>query len=105
MMCAWRNWLVFAVSLLCSSAAVKAGVVFETFSAYHHIQVVDFGGIRTLSFDGSSETKMSLANPLRGHFEYTEYFHMPWIWNRSMKRVLMAGLGGGSTQRAYQAYY
>lgn len=48
---------------------------------------------------------MSLTNPLLGHFEYTEYFHTPWVWNRDMRRVLMVGLGGGSIQRAYQHYY
>jgi len=80
-------------------------VVFERISQYHHIQVYDEDGIRTLSFNGSWETKMSLANPLTGHFEYTEYFQMPFIWNPDIKRVLMAGLGGGSTQRAYQHYF
>src|SRR5205823_4432442 len=34
-----------------------------------------------------------------------EYFHMPWIWNPDIKRAAMIGLGGGSTQRSYQAYY
>jgi len=48
---------------------------------------------------------MSLANPLLGHFEYTEYFHVTWVWNRDLKRVLMVGLGGASTQRSYQHYY
>jgi len=80
-------------------------VVFDTFSVYHHIQVVDDWGIRTLSFNGSQETQMSLSNPLQGHFECTEFFHMPWVWNRDLKRVLMLGLGGGSVQRAYQHYY
>jgi spermidine synthase len=83
----------------------RAQIVFETQSPYHHIQVVDERGTRTLSFDGSMETKMSLTNPLLGHFEYTEYFHLPWLWNAQMKRVLMIGLGGGSIQRAYQHDY
>ena len=48
---------------------------------------------------------MSLTNPLTGHFEYTEYFQMPWLWNHDIKSVLMVGLGGGSTPRAYQHYY
>ncbi len=48
---------------------------------------------------------MSLSNPLAGHFEYTEYFQMPWLWNHDIRRVLMVGLGGGSTQRAFQHYY
>ena len=80
-----------------------AEVVFERTSAYHHIRVVDEAGTRTLSFDGSSETRMSLKNPLQGHFEYTEFFHMPWQW-ANLSNVLMIGLGGGSTQRAYQHY-
>src|SRR5262245_5119995 len=96
--------VVFGVCLL-FSCRLEARIIFETFSTYHHIRVVDQGGLRTLSFDGSSETRMSLANPLHGHFEYTEYFHMPHIWNRDLKRVLMAGLGGGSTQRMYQHDY
>src|SRR5207247_5227565 len=92
-------------AVLCCAFRLHAAVVFDTFSAYHHIQVVDAAGFRTLSFNGSMETRMSLANPLEGHFEYTEYFHMPWLWNHEIKRVAMIGLGGGSTQRAYQFYY
>jgi spermidine synthase len=83
----------------------RAGVIFEQISAYHHIMVIDDNAIRTLSFNASWETKMSLTNSLTGHFEYTEYFQMPWLWNHDIKRVLMAGLGGGSTQRAWQHYY
>ena len=64
-------------------------VQFERISAYHHIQVYDENGKRTLSFNGSWETTMSLTNPLTGHFEYTEYFQMPWLWNHDIKRVLM----------------
>jgi spermidine synthase len=102
--CFLRHLLVL-VAVLGAGIAHGAVVVFNTYSAYHHIQVVDDLGIRTLSFNGSMETKMSRLNPLQGHFEYTEYFHMPWLWNTNMKRVLMIGLGGGSTQRAYQHYY
>jgi len=102
-----QSRLTLCLVLLLGNGAgmLRAAVVFETYSAYHHIQVVDKGGLRTLSFNGSTETQMSLANALTGHFEYTEYFHTPWIWNRDLKQVLMIGLGGGSTQRAYQHYY
>jgi spermidine synthase len=86
-------------------AGAQRAVLFDRISAYHHIQVYDENGTRTLSFNGSWETKMSLTNPLAGHFEYTEYFQMPWLWNHGIQRVLMVGLGGGSTQRAYQHYY
>jgi len=84
---------------------LQGDVVFEATSPYHQVQVIDELGTRILSFNGTRETKMSLANPLQGHFEYTEYFHMPWVWNRAIGRVLMLGLGGGSIQRAYQHYY
>src|SRR5471032_408668 len=80
-------------------------VQFDRISAYHHMQVYDENLTRTLSFNGSWETMMSLTNPLTGHFEYTEYFQMPWLWNHDIKNVLMVGLGGGSTPRAYQHYY
>jgi spermidine synthase len=86
-------------------SGAQRAVLFDRISAYHHIQVYDENATRTLSFNGSWETKMSLTNPLAGHFEYTEHFQMPWLWNHDIKRVLMVGLGGGSTQRAYQHYY
>jgi spermidine synthase len=94
--------LILLAPLLSSAQRV---VQFERISAYHHIQVYDENGMRTLSFNGSWETMMSLTNPLTGHFEYTEYFQMPWLWNHDIKSVLMEGLGGGSTPRAWQHYY
>jgi len=92
-------------SLLVVGFNALAGIVFEANSPYHLVQVIDEPGVRVLSFNGTRETQMSLANPLQGHFEYTEYFHTPWVWNHNIQRVLMLGLGGGSIQRAYQHYY
>ncbi|HEY9171947.1 MAG TPA: fused MFS/spermidine synthase [Verrucomicrobiae bacterium] len=83
----------------------RAEVVFEATSPYHHIRVLDEDGMRMLSFDGTRETRMSLNDPLQGHFEYTEYFHMPWLWNTQLTQVLMIGLGGASAQRSFQHYY
>ena len=100
------RWAVLIAVVFCarpSQAAVT--VLFDRISAYHHIRIEDEGDIRTLRFNGSWETKMSKSHPLTGHFEYTEYFQMPFIWNPDIKHVLMAGLGGGSTQRAYQHYF
>ena len=96
---------VLCVGLFCRGGALRATVVFEASSPYHQVQVVDEQGMRMLSFNGTRETRMSLADPLQGHFEYIEYFHTPWLWNRDIRRVLMLGLGGGSIQRAYQHYY
>ncbi len=92
-------YLLFAVS------SPAANQVFETTSAYHHIRVVDDLGLRTLFFDDATQTRMSLGDPSQGHFEYTEYFQMPWLWNTQLTSVLIIGLGGGSTQRAFERYY
>lgn len=96
---------VSAAALGLASPCARAGVVFQTVSPYHHIQVIDQGGIRLLSFDGSMETRMSLRDPLQGHFEYTEFFHLTWLWNTNVQKVLMIGLGGGSAQRSFLHYY
>ncbi len=90
--------------LLAASALLRGGVVFETTSAYHSIRVVDDQGRRTLLFNRSEESRMSLVNPLEGHFEYVEYFLLPPIWNPAMTNVLMIGLGGASAQRLYSRY-
>jgi spermidine synthase len=98
-------WLWSGLIILALGPPVQAVIVYEVTSPYHHIRVIDQQGLRTLSFDNSMETRMSLVNPLQGHFEYTEFFHLPWLWNPETTNVLMIGLGGGSTQRAYQFFY
>ena len=91
--------------MLCSRCLVAQQVVFEAITPYHSIKVVDRLGMRVLSFDSTTETRMSLRDPLSGHFEYTEYFHMAWLWNLQISNVLMVGLGGASTQRSFEHYY
>lgn len=97
----------FAVALvaLLAGASAQAAIRFETFSAYHQIQVIDEGDLRTLSFNGSWETCMNISDPHKGHFSYTEFFQMPMLWKTNCANVLMIGLGGGSTPRAYQYYH
>src|SRR5262249_30171275 len=63
--------LALALSWLLPFSASAASVIFETTSPYHHIRVVDDKELRTLCFDDGQETRMSLRNPLVGHFEYT----------------------------------
>ena len=51
---------------LWSAIEVRGIVVFETYSPYHHILVLDQAGFRTLSFDGSTETRVLLAKRSKG---------------------------------------
>lgn len=97
--------LALMAALPVALPAQPAVTVFETTSVYHHIRVVDEGGSRTLCFDNGTQSRMSLRDPTQGQFEYTEYFHMPWLWNDRFTNVLMIGLGGASTQRAYERLY
>jgi spermidine synthase len=103
------HWMGVVATLLIAAeslTSVSSGaVIFDTTSAYHNIRVVDEAGFRTLCFDDATETRMSLRDPLQGHCEYTEYFHMAWLWNNEITNVLMIGLGGGSTQRSFEHYY
>ncbi|MDP6903803.1 MAG: fused MFS/spermidine synthase [Verrucomicrobiota bacterium] len=91
--------------LLASLGLAHAQVRLRTTSAHNQISVEDSGGYRLLRFNGSMETRMWIKNPLLGHFEYTEYFQMPLLWEPKPKRVLLMGLGGGSTVRVFQHYY
>jgi spermidine synthase len=97
--------VIFSALLLVPVAPSLAATVFEDTSPYHHIRVIDSGGMRTLCFDDATESRMSLEDPLKGHFEYTEYFHMAWLWNAKITNVLMIGLGGSSAQRSFEHYH
>src|SRR5882724_1693440 len=94
---------IVSALLACSSAF--GAVIYEVTSPYHHIRILEQGDMRTLCFDDALESRMSISNPLQGHFEYTEFFHMAWLWNTQLTSVVMIGLGGGSTQRAFESYY
>lgn len=97
--------ITMALLLLGTVWDAAGQVRLRTSSAYNQIVVEDTNGYRLLRFNGSMETRMRLTNPLQGHFEYTEYFQLPLLWEPKAKRVLMMGLGGGSTVRAYQHHY
>lgn len=79
--------------------------VFTGTSPYHNIQVQDEDGYRTLFFDDTMESRMETRNPYAGAFEYTDYFQMIWLWKPDVKKILMLGLGGASTQKAMIHYH
>src|SRR5512140_3022859 len=100
-----KTWFLLFALALSGTPRATSGVwrlMYETTSPYHHIRVLDDGNFRTLCFDDALETSMSVQHPLKVHFEYTEYFHLAWLWNTQLNHVLIVGLGGGSAQRAFE---
>ena len=98
---------VFAVSLLLVAAvwggapgvAVGGDVVYETQTPYQQLRVVDRGDVRTLYLDGQPHSAMDMNDPNRHVFDYTRYFHLPYLFAADpddVDRVLFVG-GGGFT--------
>ena len=94
-----------AVAVLMAAPAAEAEVLFQEYSAYHHIVVEDQGRERILRFDQFVQSKMSLDNPFEGGWEYKEYFHVPMILNPTIDRALFVGLGGGTGPKDFLRDY
>ncbi|MCH8205176.1 MAG: fused MFS/spermidine synthase [Candidatus Hydrogenedentes bacterium] len=91
--------------LLGMPATADAQIIFEEYSAYHHILVEDSGDTRILWFDNDQETLMSISNPWAGGFDYADFFHVPMLFDPTIKRVLFMGLGGGTGPKSFLATY
>lgn len=94
---------VFIFALIGNSASAQ--VIFDQYSAYHHILVEDSGDTRILRFDNDYESLMSLSDPNAGGFEYADFFHVPMILDPTIDRVLFIGLGGGTGPKSYLHQY
>ncbi len=86
-------------------AVARAEIVFDDYSAYHHILVEDVGDMRVLLFDNDQESLMSLRDPYAGGFEYSDFFHVPKVLHPTIDRVLFVGLGGGSGPKSFLRHY
>jgi spermidine synthase len=97
-----------AVTLLLATGTPSAQgqeVIFETYSAYHHIMVADTNRVRALLFDDAQQSLMSLENPYTGGFEYAVFFHVPAVFNPTIKKSLFIGLGGGTGPKSFLETY
>jgi spermidine synthase len=91
--------LVAAVGSGAIGFSTGGQVVYQTQTPYQELEVADSGGIRTLYLDGQRHSAMDLQHPNRHVFEYTRYFHMPYLFAEDpgeIDRVLFIG-GGGFT--------
>lgn len=95
----------FAGLVLLLPISAKAEILFEDYSAYHHIMVEDQGGTRILWFDNQPESLMAISDPDSGGFEYADFFHVPMLLDPTTKRVLFVGLGGGTGPKSFLKEY
>jgi len=101
----WTVAVATAALLGAGATSAWARTLYERDSMYSHIRVEDARGTRTLLFNAGIESTMSLADPLAGALEYTEMFHAALAFKPGIARVLVVGLGGGSTPKAFLARY
>ena len=97
----WKRSAVAVLVVFLAVPAASGQVLFEKYSAYHHILVEDQGPYRVLRFDNAMQSTMSLSDPTGGGFEYTDFFHVPMVFNPSGGRVLFIGLGGGTGPKTF----
>ncbi|WP_411965157.1 spermidine synthase [Haloferax sp. YSMS24] len=105
-------WSV-GVSILLVLAAVSGGIgldsagttVYHTQTAYQELRVVDAGDTRTLYLDGQPHSAMDLDDPTRHVFDYTSYFHVPFLLSDDIDRVLFVGGGGFTGPRVFLEKY
>jgi spermidine synthase len=87
---------------------VGGETVYETDTAYQHLEVVDGGDTRTLYLDGVPHSAMYLDRPDRYVFEYTRYFHLSMLAvddPEAVDRVLFVGGGGFSGPKRFLSEY
>lgn len=76
--------------------------IYETDTPYHHLQIADSydlshqSKVRILILDDNLHSAMDLKDPDRTVFPYTDYFHLGFLLNMNITRVLFIG-GGGFT--------
>ena len=101
--------LLFFPSVSLSSAGnvmVHTGtVVYEKETLYSHLDVIDYGNIRTLYLDGNIHSQMYKDKPEELVNTYTKYFHLGFLFNPNAKDVLFVGGGGFSGPKNFLSMY
>ncbi|WP_430639181.1 spermidine synthase [Haloferax volcanii] len=83
----------------------RGSTVYHTQTAYQELRVADAGGTRTLYLDGQPHSAMDLDDPTRHVFDYTSYFHVPFLLSDDIDRVLFVGGGGFTGPRVFLEKY
>jgi len=83
----------------------RGTVVYETSTPYQSLRVVDSRNVRRLFLDGDAHSAMDLVDPQRHVFDYTRYFHLPFLFNGDVENVLFIGGGGFTGPKRFLADY
>jgi spermidine synthase len=101
--------LLFFPSISLSSTGtvmVHTGtLVYEKETLYSHLDVSDYGNIRTLYLDGNIHSQMYKDKPEELVNTYTKYFHLGFLFNPNVKDVLFVGGGGFSGPKNFLSMY
>ena len=102
--------LLLTGAVASGSLGVSTGgkVVYQTQTPYQELEVADLGDTRTLYLDGQRHSAMDLNDPNRYVFEYTRYFHLPFLFADDpdeIDRVLFVGGGGFTGPKRFLAEY
>lgn len=82
-----------------------AAILFERDTEYHHVLVTESDGVRTLQFNRSRQTAVSVDDPTVSRLRYTDYLHLALAVKPDAERVLVLGLGGGALSARMLADY
>lgn len=80
-------------------------IVYERESIYNHLTVVDSGEIRTLYLNGLPHSAMFLNGSNELVFSYTKLFHLGFLFNSEIRKVLFLGGGGFSGPKNFLEKY
>ncbi|WP_336362431.1 spermidine synthase [Halalkalicoccus salilacus] len=100
--------LVASVASGSAGIAAEGRIVYQTQTPYQELRVVDLGDTRTLYLDGQRHSAMDLEDPDRHVFEYTRYFHLPYLMADDpdeIDRVLFIGGGGFTGPKHFEREY
>ncbi len=100
--------LIGAVVSPSLGVTAEGQVVHQEQTPYQELEVVDRGEIRTLYLGGQRHSAMDRQAPTRHVFEYTRYFHLPYLMAEdpeTIDRVLFVGGGGFTGPRRFAEEY
>ena len=73
----------------------KDKILFEKVSSFHNIKVIENEIGRFLHYDDTYQAGFINTKYYKGNLPYINYFLLPYFYKKSLKKVLLIGLGTG----------